>query len=90
MGNTNCITKINVLGSEKVRFMERKMKNKISPLAKTLQNELCLTNPVKRYNRLKLKVNIAPNVTYVFQTALLKNDHEIMCHKPYFLRAYHK
>ena len=35
-----------------------------------------------------LKVNIAPNVTYVFQTALLKN--EIMRHKPYFLRAYHK
>ena len=64
-----------VLGSEKIRLMKRKMKNEI------------LASPVKRYNCLKLKVNIAPNVTYVFQSALLKN--EIMRHKPYFLRAYH-
>ena len=84
-----------MLGSEKIRLMERKMKNEIlgsaySP-AKILQNDLFNNNlayPVKRYNRLKLKVNIAPNVTHVFQTALLKN--EIMRHKPYFLRAYHK
>ena len=52
----------------------------------TLQNELCLMK-VKRYNCLKLKVNIALHVTCVFQSALLKN--EILRLKPYFLRAYH-
>ena len=39
------VPRLNVLGSEKIRLMERKMKNEIlgsaySP-AKTLQNELC-------------------------------------------------
>ena len=51
--------------------------------AKTLQNELCsmnIANPVKRYDRLKLIVNIALNVTSIFQNALLKN--EILHHKP--------
>ena len=69
------------------------MKNEIlgsaySP-AKIIQDELSLMKigqSSQKYNRLKLKVNIALNVTYVFQTALLKN--EIMRHKPYFLRAY--
>ena len=59
-----------VLGSEKIRLMEQKVKIEIlsfaSSPAKTLQNELCL-------NRLKLKVNIGSSVNCVFQTALLKN-----------------
>ena len=43
--------------------------------AKTLQNELCsmnIANPVKRYDRLKLIVNIALNVTCIFQNATEK------------------
>ena len=82
-----------VLGSEKIRVKERKMKNEIlgsaySP-AKKLQNELCLMKIGQSSQKIQsFEVeNIAPNVTCVFQTALLKN--EILRHKPYFLRAYH-